>query len=106
MSKKRIQQIKETLLRALSGRQGGGRFPLPREQLAALLEQSRLLEGVQALLDEGVRPSCARVLPLCRDILDALDHRAKRRDLGWSEGADIRPFPHRLKAGTALPVLL
>ena len=39
-------------------------------------------------------------------ILDALDHRAKRRDLGWSEGADIRPFPHRLKAGTALPVLL
>ena len=40
------------------------------------------------------------------DILDALDHRAKRRDLGWSEGADIRPFPHRLKAGTALPVLL
>ena len=57
MSKKRTQQITETVLRALSGRQGGGRFPLPREEIAALLENRHFADRVQVLLSEGRRPT-------------------------------------------------
>ena len=80
MSKKRTQQIAETLLRALSGKQGGARFPLPREETAALLERRHFSERVQTLLNEGQRPSCARTLLLCEDILGTL---APAPEAGW-----------------------
>ncbi len=80
MSKKRTQQITETLLRALSGKQGGARFPLPREETAALLECQHFSERVQTLLNEGQRPSCARTLLLCEDILGTL---APAPEAGW-----------------------
>jgi len=79
MFKKRIQQITDTVLRALSGRQAIP-FPLSREETAALLEPDSLARRAQPLLDSKERLTAQEILSAFEDILDTL---APPPEEGW-----------------------